>query len=210
MQSGTVPRSWKEKQRQEREELILQVAEAVLAEKGYHETSMEEIAVRVGIAKGTLYLHFPSKEDMVIALFDRDMQKIVQAVEAPTTSDLTAHAKMETLLQFMYGEFFNKRAQLLYSIFNNAELRRLFVEKKGCMHDLWEQLSTRITSLLEEGKASGEFDTTIPTAIMLRAFISLLSPKSYNRLIVEEPLSSDELIKHLSRIYFKGIAALEM
>lgn len=208
MVSVNVPRSWKEKQRQERQELILQVAEEVLAEKGYHETSMEEIAVRVGVAKGTVYLHFPSKEDMVIALFDRDMQQILQAVEAPTTSGLTASAKLEVLLQFIYGGFFNKRAQLLYSIFNNTELRRLFVEKKGCMHDLWEQLSARITSLLEEGKASGEFDATIPTAVMLRAFIGLLSPKSYDRLILEEAISSDELIKHLSRIYFKGIAAM--
>lgn len=55
-------RSLKEKQRKERELLILEAAEEVMIEKGYHETSMEEIAARVGIAKGTVYLHFPSKE----------------------------------------------------------------------------------------------------------------------------------------------------
>ena len=50
MQPVTAPRSLKEKQRQEREELILQAAEEVLAEKGYYETSIDEIAARVGIA----------------------------------------------------------------------------------------------------------------------------------------------------------------
>ncbi len=69
MQPVTAPRSLKEKQRQEREALILQAAEEVLMEKGYHETSIDEIAARVGIAKGTVYLHFPSKEDLVIGLF---------------------------------------------------------------------------------------------------------------------------------------------
>ncbi|TMC17177.1 MAG: helix-turn-helix transcriptional regulator, partial [Chloroflexi bacterium] len=51
--------SLKEKQRREREELIIQAAEEVLQEKGYYETSMDEIAARVGIAKGTIYTHFP-------------------------------------------------------------------------------------------------------------------------------------------------------
>ncbi len=59
----TAPLSLKERQRREREELILQVAEEVLLEKGYYEASIDEIAARVGIAKGTVYLHFASKED---------------------------------------------------------------------------------------------------------------------------------------------------
>src|SRR5713226_1799238 len=79
---GTAPRvSLKEKQRQEREALILQVAEEVLLEKGYHEASIDEIASRVGIAKGTVYLHFPSKEDLVVAIFERDMQQLLQYID---------------------------------------------------------------------------------------------------------------------------------
>ena len=44
--------SLKEKQRKEREELILQAAEEVFQEKGYYETSMDEIAARVGYRDG--------------------------------------------------------------------------------------------------------------------------------------------------------------
>ncbi len=208
MQPITAPRSWKEKQRQEREALILQVAEEVLVEKGYHETSIDEIAARVGIAKGTVYLHFPSKEDLVVAILERDTQKILQGVEATLVLQSTPRAKLEALLQFMYGGFFNQRVQLFYSIFNHVELQRLLVEKKGCMRDTWEQVSAHISSLLEEGKAAGEFDTTIPTVVMLSAFFSLLSPKSHVRLLTEDQVPAEELAKHLSRIYFKGIAAV--
>ncbi len=101
MQSITTIRSLKEKQRQEREELILQAAEEMLAEKGYHETSMDEIAVRVGIAKGTVYLHFPSKEDLVMAIFERGMLKLLEGVEASITSETTTRAKMEAVLRFI-------------------------------------------------------------------------------------------------------------
>ncbi len=207
MQPVAAARSWKEKQRQEREALILQVAEEVLMEKGYYETSIEEIAARVGIAKGTVYLHFPSKEDLVVAIFERDMQKLREHTETIMSSALTARGKMEAILQFMYGGTFNKRLQLLHSLYENVELRRIFLEKKACTRDLWEQLSERLTSLLEEGKAAGEFDNTLPTAVMLSAFYSLWSPRSHERLIVEGQMSAEEVAKNLGRIYFKGIAA---
>jgi len=209
MTQTTAPRTLKEKQRQERKALILQAAEEVLMEKGYHETSSDEIAARVGIAKGTVYLHFASKEDLVIALFAQDLEKFQQLVGSTVASELTARAKMEAILHVLYGSFFSKRYQLLYSLSNSADLRRIFVEKKGCMREMWEQISALITILLEEGKAAGEFDTTIPTSVMLSAFFSLLSPKSYDRLMIEGQMSQEEVSRQLGRIYFKGIAAVD-
>ena len=208
MTQTTSPRTLKEKQRQEREALILQAAEEVLMEKGYHETSIDEIASRVGIAKGTVYLHFASKEDLVFALFEQDLEKFQQLVDSTVVSELTARAKMEAILHVLYGSFFSKRFQLLYSLSNSADLRRIFVEKKGCMREIWERISALITTLLEEGKAAGEFDTTIPTSVMVSAFFSLLSPKSYDRLMVEGQMSQEEVSRQLGRIYFKGIAAV--
>ena len=205
MQTSQIHRSLKEKQRQEREALILKIAEEVLLEKGYYETSMDEIASRVGVAKGTVYLHFPSKEDLVVAIFAQDLQQFSEGIEAIMASELPVRAKIEAFLHFMYGGFFSKRTQLLYAIYNNIDLRRLFFEKKGCMRDLWEDLAARVTKLLEEGKAAGELDTTIPTNIMLNVFFSLLSPRSYERLVVGEQMSPDELAKYVVQIYFKGV-----
>jgi TetR/AcrR family transcriptional regulator, fatty acid metabolism regulator protein len=208
MTQTTAPRSLKEKQRQEREALILQAAEEVLMEKGYHETSIDEIASRVGIAKGTVYLHFARKEDLVVALFEQDLEKSLQLVETTIASEMTAHAKMEAISHVLYGSFFSKRFQLLYSLSNSADLRRIFVEQKGCMRETWERLSARLASLLEDGKAAGEFDTTIPTSVMVSAFFGLLSPKSYDRLMVDGQMTQEEVSKQLGRIYFKGIAAV--
>jgi len=202
-----LPRTLKERQRQEREALILQAAEEVLTEKGYHEMSMDEIAARVGISKGTVYLHFASKEDLVFALFERDMQKFQELVEARIDPASTARGRMETILHLMFEGLLSKRIRLLYIIYNSSELRKIFIEKKGCMREMMEQLTTSVTSLLEEGKASGEFDATLATSVMLSAFFSLLSPKSYERLIVDDQLPPGELVKQLGRIYFKGIAA---
>ena len=207
MQPETAPRSLKEKQRGEREALILQVAEEVLMEKGYYETSIDEIAARVGIAKGTVYLHFPSKEDLVIAIFERDMQQLLQYIDSTMSSALTARGKLEAIFDLMHGGIISKRMQLLYSISNGAGLRHLLVEKKGCLREIWDQLSARLNSLLEEGKAAGEFDSSLPTMVMLSAFYSLLSQKNYDRLMAEGQMSGEEVAKNLKRIYIKGISA---
>lgn len=207
MQPITAPRSLKEKQRQERETLILKAAEDVLMEKGYHETSIDEIAARVGIAKGTVYLHFPSKEDLVVAIFERDMQQLLQSIDSTMDSALSAREKIEAIFDWMHEGIMNNRMQLLFSISNSEGLRHLLVEKKGCLREIWDQLSTRLNSLFDEGKAGGDFDSTLPTMVMLSAFYSLLSPKSYDRLISEGQMSKEKVAENLKRIFFKGISA---
>jgi AcrR family transcriptional regulator len=200
-------RSLKEKQRQERENLILQVAEEVLLEKGYAETSIDEIATRVGIAKGTVYLHFPSKEDLVVTIFARNIQTLLEGMDGIIISQSTYRAKLEALLHFMYTGFFRKRAQLLSSIHTCAELMNFFTAKGSRIRELWHQLAVVVASLLDEGKAAGEFTTAIPTPVLVGSFFSLLSPLHYQRLIEEEHFSSEELVRSVTRIYFGGIMA---
>jgi len=213
MQPVTAPRSLKEKQRREREELILQAAEEVLAEKGYYETSVDEIAARVGIAKGTVYLHFPGKEDLVVAILQRKARAMVELVEATAASAPSNREKLEAILQVVYGGFFDPRKrhlmQLPYEVMNASELRRVFVEKKGCLRVEWQRLSALIASILEDGKVEGEFDETMPTPVMLSAFFSLMSPRSFEHLNAESQMPIDEFVKHLARFYFKGIATIQ-
>lgn len=205
----TSTHSLKEKQRQEREDLIIEAAEEVLLEKGYYDTSMDEIAARVGIAKGTIYKHFPGKEDLVLGIFKRDMQALLQGIDDLIGKEQTPGAKLKALLLFMYAGLFSKHTQLMACMYNGVDLKRLLAEKGGCMSDLWENLVSRIKQLLEEGKAAGEFDASIPTKVMVLSFFSMFSPKVYDRMLLGDDLSREEVINYLWRIYVNGIASSE-
>lgn len=209
MQPITAPRSLKEKQRQEREALILQAAEAVLLEKGYYEMSIDEIAARVGIAKGTVYLHFTSKEELVLALIERDMQRLLDIVENNVALETTSRGKLETIFQTIYRGFFDKHMRMAYLMNNSAELRRLFEEKREWKREKWERVLSLIQTLLEEGKANGEFDPEIPTSIMVSTFFSLLSQRSYERLLIEEQMQPEDVVQQLKRLYFKSITTIK-
>ena len=201
--------SLKERQRLEREELIVQAAEEVLLEKGYYETSMDEIAARVGIAKGTIYKHFPGKEDLVLGIFKRDMQALLQGIDDVIDKEQTPGTKLKALMLFIHEGFFSKRTQLFASIYNGIDLKRLLAEKGGCMSDLWESLVLRVKQLLEEGKAAGAFDASIPTKVMVFSFFSMFSPKIYDRLLLGDDISREDAINYLWRIYINGIVSTE-
>lgn len=204
--SHTPVTTLREKQRQEREKLIIDVAEEVLLEKGYYETSMDEIASRVGIAKGTIYIHFPCKEDLVAAVFERNMRTFLEQVDEIIQGQGTPRKKLEALLQTVYTGFFSKQAQLLSSMYNAIDLKRALENKGGSMKELWNALVIRVTALLEEGKAAGELDPNIPTSAMVYSFFTLFSPRVYERMVLGNAMSHEELIACLQNIYFNGIA----
>ncbi|HCI82831.1 MAG TPA: TetR/AcrR family transcriptional regulator [Ktedonobacter sp.] len=194
--------SLKEKQRKEREALILQTAEEVLLEKGYHAMSMDEIATRVGVAKGTLYLHFARKDDLVYRLFEDDMERILHLIKRVTTMKGDARTKLASIFETLYESFFDQHGQLLYTLYNSIEVNDALREKQ---HGVMRQLADFVASLLDEGKKDGVFTTFIPTEVMMRVFFSMLSPKAYQQLMAEKKMASKELVQHVERIYFQGI-----
>jgi AcrR family transcriptional regulator len=197
--------SLKERQRQEREALILQAAEAVLMEKGYHAASMDEIAARVGVAKGTLYLHFPSKEELVVALFERELTAFRHAVEQAAMSEQSARARLVEILRLSYTGMAAERRQLFLALSSSASVRTEVFEKRDSLREHKRQVGAYIEAVLEDGKAAGEFDASIPTTVMLSTFVSLLSRHNHG-LLDGDALSPDELVAYVERIYFHGIS----
>src|ERR1700752_1017766 len=64
---------------QRNREHILQVAHDAFAESGA--TSLNEIAKRAGVGPGTLYRHFPTREALILAVYRRDIQRLVDSVD---------------------------------------------------------------------------------------------------------------------------------
>ena len=198
-------RTLKKKLREVRAALIMDIAEEVLIEKGYHDTSMDEIAARAGIAKGTLYQHFPGKEELVVALFERSLAQFARAVEQAATSGQPARARLEHILHYVYHELRGTRA-LLRLLSHNIEIRTSLNKKQGHMHDLLEQSMAQLRAIIEEGKTEGTFEPTLSTGLILSAFMSALMLNRQERLTSGEQLSTEEIVTQLGRILFDGFA----
>ena len=197
--------SLKERQRQERETLILQAAEEIFAEKGYYDASIDEIAAHVGIAKGTVYAHFASKEALIVALFTREMERFLHDIDAVLASKMTVRARLEKALQCLFTGMHQKRL-LISNAYNGVDIRRILTQNQSQsqLHELWQHMTESITAVLEEGQSSGELNPALPSKVMLLAFLGLCSPHVFDHLVFNGELSTEEVVRLMGSIFFEG------
>lgn len=63
---------------EQRRDEILRAAETCFTERGYHGTTVDDIAERCGLSKGAIYWHFPGKRELFLALFDQYREMLVE------------------------------------------------------------------------------------------------------------------------------------
>lgn len=81
-------------QKRERREAILDAAESVFGARGAAHATMDEIAEAADVSKGTLYLYFESKDDLLVALTHRPLDEVLARLGALTEDDRLAGAKL--------------------------------------------------------------------------------------------------------------------
>jgi AcrR family transcriptional regulator len=74
----------------ERKSQILNAAEDVFTQKGFEQARMDDIAEETGLSKGTLYLYFKSKDDLIIAILDRMFQREFRQFDNLNLTELSA------------------------------------------------------------------------------------------------------------------------
>lgn len=82
----TAPSPWatardKAAEREQKREAVIQAAAKAFSENGYHRTSLDQIAERLGVTKPTLYYYARNKEDLLRLIFERALSMIMDAPE---------------------------------------------------------------------------------------------------------------------------------
>jgi AcrR family transcriptional regulator len=202
--AGSDTKSLKDRQREERAALIIRVAYEVLVEKGYYEASMDEIAARVGISKGALYLHFKSKEELIFLLIEQETAKFIGVMEQIIAQETTARARLQRILQEAYRAIHGGRQFLfaLHSIgLTGGAIRDRLAEKVGLTG-----LIGRLEAVFEAGQRARELDADTPPAVMVSVFLGLLEMYSADQTAINQ-FSPDALAGFVSRIFFDGLMA---
>jgi TetR/AcrR family transcriptional regulator, cholesterol catabolism regulator len=78
-----------------RRQQLLDVAARLFRERGYHVTSMRDIAREVGMLSGSIYYHFSSKEEMLLAVYEEGLRHIAERVDAAVAGQRTPWERLE-------------------------------------------------------------------------------------------------------------------
>lgn len=78
-----------------RRQQLLDVAARLFRERGYHVTSMRDIAHEVGMLSGSIYYHFSSKEELLLAVYEEGLRHIAEQVDAAVAGRNTPWERLE-------------------------------------------------------------------------------------------------------------------
>jgi len=156
-------------------DLILDAVDVLLAKFGYKKMTMDDVARQVGIGKGTIYLHFSGKEELVLAHIDRIADRVIRNLEEIAgTSDtpdrqLRRMLVLRVLLRFdSVVDYSQNLSDLLSSV------RPALVARREAH---FEKEAAVLESVLREGARRGSLDCPDPRSasfVLIRSTNSLL------------------------------------
>ena len=142
----------------ERRNEILDVAERLFCTRGYDQTSTNDILAEIGIARGTLYYHFTSKEDILDAMIDRILDEIIRRTSRIALD--TSVPVLERLTQSVLAANVDTKT-------GDMILEQMHKPQNALMHAkmqerLLKQLIPVFAKLIEDGISQGLMQTDDP------------------------------------------------
>lgn len=150
------------KKPEERRNEILDAAELLFGTKGYARTTVNDILQETGIAKGTLYYYYQSKEEIMNALVERFISHGLAAAQAIAANpDLHPYEKIRRIISAQNQDIPRKEPiiEQLHRI-NNAEMHQ-----KSLVETVLK-LTPVLTEVVEEGIRKGVFHTSTPKEVV--------------------------------------------
>jgi AcrR family transcriptional regulator len=160
--------SYKERERQRREQEILDAAELLLIERGYAALTMDDLADAVGISKPTLYQHFKSKEDLAARVIVNALQMLEAHLQQPHGDSPLAHI-VKTFRHLL--EQRHASGGVLASL--GPELVVKTIHTSPLLAEHKARIVKLLGELVDEAKARGEIVDSIPTSVIVRSMFCL-------------------------------------
>ncbi len=195
--------SFKTQMLQAREDAIMRVVNHLLAEKGFDAMTVDEVASHVGIAKASLYKHFPSKEDLAAAAMVRVMRRAQAYLQglAPESAPLD---KLRAVVRWtmelkLAGEMPSLPSQ-------NSSLRATLIANKDYMDGLIE-VSDCLGTWIEAAQAQGAINPQLPAIAVLYTLYARACDPVLEFLKMGGQHSDAEIIELVLSTCFDGLNA---
>jgi len=151
------------KNKRDKKDRILEAGRALFSERGFEATTTRDIAERAGIGAGTLFLYFRTKEELLVHLFQAEIERL----QAELFRRLKTDAPLVDQLMSVFGGFYDYYAK-------DPALARTYIREQlflppemAKVHDaVVQDFFRRLTGLLQGAQARGEVaqDAPLPTA----------------------------------------------
>jgi TetR/AcrR family fatty acid metabolism transcriptional regulator len=150
---------------------ILDAAVSVFAKTGFHATKVSDIARQAGVADGTIYLYFRSKEELLVSLFEDRLERLLQYLELELEKIDSVPQKFRRIVELQLGLLQDERelAEVMTIILREStKLIKEFAAPK------FMQYLDAIARVVAEGQARGDFRSDISPHLVARSTFGAL------------------------------------
>src|SRR5579872_944829 len=155
----------------EKRERILDAAVRVFARKGFHATRVSEVARAAGVADGTIYLYFESKDALLVSLFENRVERLLGFLERELPRTAGASARVRRIIEVQLGLLEGERdlAEVITVI-----LRQSTKLMKGYAAPKFTAYLDAIAQVIEDGQVTGELRRDVSPHLAARAIFGAL------------------------------------
>jgi len=161
--------------REDIRDLILDAADRLLARYGYKKMTIDDLAREVGVGKGTIYLHFSSKEEVALSRIDRVIDRLKDELQVLRHSDQDPLARLRSMLMLRVIYRFDSVQHYSESLNQvMAAIRPSLLERRKSYFEVEARIFAEV---LKEGRRAGQFffkDAIATARALLTATNSLL------------------------------------
>ena len=186
-------------------EAILDATDHLLARYGYRKMTMEDIAHEVGIGKGTIYLHFASKEEVTLSHVDRIVERLKERLWAIARSEADAGLRLRLMLLGRVLFRFDSVQHYTQSLNDLlAALRPKLLARRA---RYFEEEARIFAEVLEEGRRAGAFvfEDALSTAFALLHATNSLLPYSLSTVELGEREEIREKTEQIAGLLLNGL-----
>lgn len=181
---------------------IFEASMKLFAEKGYDATSIEEITATVGVAKGTLYYHFSSKEEIFNFLIEEGIKLLQNSIDIKTSKldNYIDKIKAVVLIQIKIVNKYENFITILLSQFYGKESRN-----QMCQKHVYEYIE-KIENIVENGMKVGQIKKGNSKVIASEIYGLIASTLVY-KMKSKEEIEVIKLYKEFENTIIEGIKA---
>ena len=193
-------RGLRDRQREARDEAILNAAFALIVEDGYDALTMEGLAARVGISRQTLYHHFKSREDIALRAILTLMDQAIDAIQSFDQS-LIPIERLKLIVRWMLESRFQPACAALVKVRHSI----MTVKSHPDYQRAFERRAAALAQIVEAAQARHELRTDLPSRLIVQMLLGLVSDASYEGLIANEQTTRDQVADAIVDVFFTGL-----
>lgn len=188
---------------------ILAAAERIFGIKGYSEASIDEIAVEAGVAKGSIYNYFKSKNDLFIQLFIEEMEVLRVGIGEVIGQEISAHEKLNGLLDQSFERItINDKGVCGLALEfwvgairqgESGQISEVFDELYGWYHNV-------IVEILQFGQQQGEFVLDHDAGVVATLLMAVMDGLWLQSLVGVVKNIDKEHVETLKQAIFKSLS----